>query len=165
MTLSGPKIKLQVKRKREAMPSHSVRNRALSAVGAFAAAVAVIAATAPTSAAAGGYPTCTYYKSIANGGLTIKVPSTAAPSGSTTCNLVLNPNYTGDDAAVKILQTSLKTCEGYSYLDVDGAYGRQTFLAVEAVQQKYGLGADGIYGPQTRDAMKHAGSLGHCGRT
>ncbi|MFC9429135.1 peptidoglycan-binding protein [Streptomyces sp. NPDC056987] len=161
---SGPKIKIQVKRKREAMPSRSVRNRALAAVGAFAAAVAVVTATAPTSAAAGGYPTCTSYKTIADGGLNIKVPSTAAPSGSTICNLVLNPNYTGDDTAVKTLQTSLKTCEGYSHLDVDGAYGRQTFLAVEAVQKKYGLDTDGIYGPRTRTAMKHAGSLGHCGR-
>lgn len=139
-------------------------NRALAAVGAFAAAVAVITATAPTSAAAGGYPTCTFYKTIADGGLNIKVPSTAAPSGTTTCNLVLNPNYTGDDEAVKTLQRSLKTCEGYSYLGVDGAYGRETFLAVQDLQENYGLGADGIYGPQTRNAMKHAGSLGHCGR-
>ncbi|MFD9714500.1 peptidoglycan-binding protein [Streptomyces sp. NPDC060006] len=146
------------------MTYRSVRNRALATVGAFAAAVAVLTATAPTSSAAGGYPTCTSYKTIAHGGLNIKVPSTAAPSGTTTCNLVLNPNYTGDDTAVEILQTSLKTCEGQSHLDVDGAYGRQTFLAVEAVQKKYGLGADGIYGPQTRNAMKHAGSLGHCGR-
>ncbi|MFJ3702841.1 MULTISPECIES: peptidoglycan-binding protein [Streptomyces] len=146
------------------MPSRSVRNQALAAVGAFAAAVALLTATAPTSAAAGGYPTCTFYKTISSGGLNIKVPSTAAPSGTTTCNLVLNPNAKSDDAAVKVLQTSLKTCEGYSYLDVDGAYGPQTFLAVKALQSKYGLDADGYYGPQTRNAMKHAGSLGRCGR-
>lgn len=43
-----------------------------------------------------------------------------------------------------------------SSLDVDGQYGSDTVNAVKAFQRKYGLAADGIVGPQTRNKMIEA---------
>lgn len=43
-----------------------------------------------------------------------------------------------------------------SSLDVDGQYGTNTVNAVKTFQRKYGLSADGIVGPQTRNKMIEA---------
>lgn len=115
-------------------------------------------ATAGAAVAAGGYPTCNTYKNV-NGH---KVPAYGQPTPSLTCNLVLNTSRSNE--AVKVLQTSLNSCHNFS-LAVDGYYGEKTFLAVRSIQAAY-LGeshADGYYGPQTRDVMKHWGLSG-CSR-
>ncbi|MBT3154224.1 peptidoglycan-binding protein [Streptomyces sp. CHD11] len=135
--------------------------RALAALGALAAVLACGVAVSP-SASAAVYPTCNTTKAVSvTSGHSVTVPAYGS-SKTLTCKLVLN--QTRENPAVKALQRSLKSCEGYSYLGVDGFYGPQTFLAVEALQNKYGLFPDGIYGPNTRESMKHYSPTLGCAR-
>ncbi len=146
------------------MSSHTSRSkpRALAALGALAAVLACGVAVSPSASAAGVHPTCNTTKAVSiTSGHSVTVPAYGS-SKSLTCKLVLN--QTTENPAVKALQRSLKSCEGYSYLGVDGFYGPQTFLAVEALQGKYSLFQDGIYGPNTRDSMKHYSSTLGCAR-
>lgn len=66
---------------------------------------------------------------------------------------MLRLNSTGN--AVKKLQTNLNTVMK-SGLTVDGQFGAKTQAAVIAFQKRYGLEADGIYGPQSAAMMKAA---------
>jgi N-acetylmuramoyl-L-alanine amidase len=50
---------------------------------------------------------------------------------------------------VKLLQTALNAA-GFGCGTVDGAFGAKTEAAVKKFQAKYGLAADGIYGPKTK---------------
>jgi 3D (Asp-Asp-Asp) domain-containing protein len=61
---------------------------------------------------------------------------------------------------VKPLQHQLKDFNYYKD-KIDGNYGPGTFKAVRAFQQDHGLNADGIAGPNTIDALKHAKALQH----
>lgn len=61
---------------------------------------------------------------------------------------------------VKPLQHQLKDFDYYKD-KIDGNYGPTTFKAVSAFQQDHGLNADGIAGPNTIDALKHAKALQH----
>ena len=54
---------------------------------------------------------------------------------------------------VKTLQRNLNAAIGAG-LAVDGAFGPACYAAVKKFQSKYGLGADGIYGPNTAAKMK-----------
>lgn len=56
------------------------------------------------------------------------------------------PNYTGSQIDVKVLQKALG-------VTADGLYGRNTALAVGAVQASHRLTVDYIYGPNTRKAL------------
>jgi peptidoglycan hydrolase-like protein with peptidoglycan-binding domain len=56
---------------------------------------------------------------------------------------------------VKTLQKNLNTVM-HSGLTVDGDFGSKTDAAVRAFQRKYGLGVDGVYGPQSAAMMKAA---------
>jgi peptidoglycan hydrolase-like protein with peptidoglycan-binding domain len=56
---------------------------------------------------------------------------------------------------VKLLQLAL-THLGYSPGKADGAYGPATEQAVKNFQTAHGLTADGICGPKTIAALKHA---------
>lgn len=135
------------------MSSHASRNKpcALAALGALAAVLACGVTVSPAASAAGGYPTCNTTKAVSiTSAHSVTVPAYGS-SKTLACNLVLN--RTTENPAVKALQRSLKSCEGYSYLDVDGFYGPQTFLAVDDLQKRYGISADGYYGPQTRDKL------------
>ncbi|MFC8193925.1 peptidoglycan-binding protein [Streptomyces sp. NPDC060006] len=136
--------------------------RALAALGALTAVLACGVAVSPSASAAGVHPTCNTTKAVSiTSGHSVTVPAYGSAK-TLTCKLVLNQNT--ENPAVKALQRSLKSCEGYSYLDIDGFYGPQTFLAVEALQESYGLFQDGIYGPDTRDSMKHYSSTLGCAR-
>uniref|UniRef100_A0AAU3GQY9 Peptidoglycan-binding protein n=1 Tax=Streptomyces sp. NBC_01401 TaxID=2903854 RepID=A0AAU3GQY9_9ACTN len=139
------------------------RPRALAALGALAAVLATGVAVSPSASGAAVHPTCNTTKAVSiTSGHSVTVPAYGT-SKSLTCKLVLN--QTKVNPAVKALQQSLAKCEGYSYLGTpDGYYGPQTFLAVEALQGSYGLFKDGIYGPDTRDAMKHYSSTLGCAR-
>lgn len=55
-------------------------------------------------------------------------------------------------SVVKQIQTNLKNW-GYYTADVDGVYGSRTEEAVKRFQQRNGLTADGIAGPQTLKAL------------
>ncbi|MEV0219336.1 peptidoglycan-binding domain-containing protein [Streptomyces sp. NPDC050704] len=140
------------------MRSRPTTARLAATAGALATAVLSGMALAPSAAAAGAYPTCNTYKNVSGH----KVPAYGQPTPILNCNLVLNPSKSNE--AVKVLQTSLNNCHNFN-LAVDGYYGRETFLAVESIQVTY-LGeadADGYYGPQTREVMKHWGISG-CSR-
>jgi len=61
----------------------------------------------------------------------------------------------GPNNAVGQLQTSLNKCHGKA-LRVDREFGPKTRAALIQVQQSLHITADGVYGPQTARAMRHA---------
>lgn len=129
----------------------------LVAAACVAAGIAVLAPATPAFAAT---PICTTYATVhAPSGYYLVLPTTA--SGSANCYLAQGAN----SAAVRVLQDSLNSCMGANpVLAVDGDYGPATRNAVLAVQKKYGLTRDGVYGAQTRGAMsfKNPGVDIHC---
>ncbi|MFE7069038.1 peptidoglycan-binding protein [Streptomyces sp. NPDC057620] len=136
--------------------------RALAALGALAAVLTCGVTVSPAASAAAIYPTCNKTKSVSvASGHSVTVPAYGSEN-TLTCKLVLDQDKS--NPAVKALQRSLKSCEGYVWLDIDGFYGPQTFLAVDALQGSYGLSRDGIYGPNTRDSMKHYSPTLGCAR-
>ncbi|MFG2302463.1 peptidoglycan-binding protein [Actinacidiphila glaucinigra] len=151
---------------RSMMSSRTPRNkpRALAALGALAAVLACGVSVSPSASAAGIYPTCNTTKAVSiSSGHSVTVPAYNSGSGKTlTCNLVFDRGT--QNPAVTALQRSLKHCESYGYLTIDGYYGLETMTAVELLQEDYGLGADGVYGPNTRDSMKHYSSTLGCAR-
>jgi Putative peptidoglycan binding domain len=64
----------------------------------------------------------------------------------------LKPGDTGPQ--VRVLQRALNTL-GYAVGTVDGFYGPKTEAAVKEFQQAAGLTADGVFGPQSLNAMIH----------
>ena len=51
---------------------------------------------------------------------------------------------------------------GYDVGGVDGRYGTQTQAAVKKLQQQYGIGVDGVVGPQTWsviDSLENEGPI------
>lgn len=68
-------------------------------------------------------------------------------------------HYDTQGAAVQELQHQLREL-GYRDLDgpvlADGHFGDRTRHAVEAFQYDYGLAVDGIAGPRTWQALRHA---------
>lgn len=140
----------------------SNKPRALAALSTLAAVLACGVAVSPSATAVGIYPTCNTTKAVSiTSGHSVTVPAYGS-SKNLTCKLVLDQD--SENPAVTALQRSLKKCEGYAYLGIDGYYGPQTFLAVDALQGSYGLSQDGIYGPNTRDSMKHYSSTLGCAR-
>ncbi|MGD9483822.1 peptidoglycan-binding domain-containing protein [Streptomyces sp. TRM70308] len=56
-------------------------------------------------------------------------------------------------AAVRVLQRALRACNGQN-IGVDGIYGPNTRQAVYNVQARAGIARDGVYGPQTAWNMR-----------
>jgi hypothetical protein len=81
---------------------------------------------------------------------TTTTPKPQAPPAPATA---LNPGAKGDQ--VKRLQRALKHL-GYSPGTIDGDYGPSTQAALEKFQKAQGLTADGVLGPKTLLALKHA---------
>ncbi|MGW7514455.1 peptidoglycan-binding domain-containing protein [Streptomyces sp. NPDC054796] len=110
--------------------------------GGIAAAPAVSAASTPT---------CNGVKKVTldAGATTVKQPYYTG-TGSRNCQL-MNGN---SGSAVKELQFNLIHCYGKSTGGHDGIYGDATERAVREVQAAVGADVDGIYGPETRKAMK-----------
>jgi hypothetical protein len=75
-------------------------------------------------------------------------------TGSFKCQL--KQGNTGN--GVRRLQQSLNWCYGY-HLTEDGIFGPNTRNALVGMQRRVGTSADGIYGPNTRAAMKHFGDI------
>jgi peptidoglycan hydrolase-like protein with peptidoglycan-binding domain len=82
------------------------------------------------------------------------------PARGTTISCWLAYDRSASNSAVTSLQGHIKTC----YIEagriswsgdfaVDGYYGDDTVAALKKVQNYHGVGADGEYGPTTRDAM------------
>lgn len=82
-------------------------------------------------------------------------PTTTAKSTPAVAALptqTLKPGDTG--AQVRALQRALKSL-GYSVGTVDGQYGPTTKTAVASFQHAAGLTADGVFGPNTLNALIH----------
>ncbi|MFI6875751.1 peptidoglycan-binding protein [Streptomyces sp. NPDC050400] len=75
------------------------------------------------------------------------------PSRVDTANCSLQQGNTG--AGVRALQRNLNDCYG-KRLEVDGIFGSLTTAALRDVQGRVGASVDGIYGPETRWALKWA---------
>lgn len=87
------------------------------------------------------------YTAAANGYI-IDIPMSS--SGSTHCHM--QQGYASQ--AVRVLQASIVECYGIS-IDIDGQFGSKTKAALVTVQKREKITADGVYGPNTRNAMSH----------
>lgn len=76
--------------------------------------------------------------------------------GVTQATNIISDNYTADAATTtaenRTIQTKLKRW-GYYNGNIDGIYGSQTREAVKYFQRKNGLAVDGIVGPNTARAL------------
>jgi peptidoglycan hydrolase-like protein with peptidoglycan-binding domain len=86
----------------------------------------------------------------ANVGDLVRVPTVGNGTGDDNCQLGLG----NDSVAVARLQIALNSkCNFSAGLKVDNDYGPLTEAAVRHAQSEHGIPADGIYGPQTRNAL------------
>ncbi|MEU6481020.1 peptidoglycan-binding domain-containing protein [Streptomyces sp. NPDC047017] len=123
------------------------------------AAIATISLSAITTGAApasAAIPTCTSFGGYtdAAGYITV-VPLDAAQSNFCT----LQAGNSGE--SVRALQQTLNGCyyDGVTRLAEDGDFGPATTKALKRAQQLAGVTADGVYGPNTRDALRWSWSL------
>ena len=123
-------------------------------MAATVALAGALAAAFPGSASA-STAQCTIYGRWYAGYIPLYMPTTS--SGSPSCFLAAGDN----SGAVRSLQEALNSCNGKS-LATDGIYGSATKSAVIAIQKKYGLTQDGVYGPQTMSWMGFPDHAGHC---
>jgi murein L,D-transpeptidase YcbB/YkuD len=130
-----------------------------------------VAVAAPASAS---QPWCEYagQNSVYQGNVlsTFEQPMTIQVGATRAYDCFLRTTYGGD--GVRSLQQTLNDCYStatglpgsvhlFSPLVVDGSFGANTKAAVIKVQQHEGIGADGIYGTQTRQHLLwHATSSG-----
>jgi Putative peptidoglycan binding domain len=91
---------------------------------------------------------------VGNAGLPIRLPTVGNATGNDNCQLGVG----NVSVAVQRLQIALDQCNlrliPWPQIAEDGSYGtQQTEPAVMATQRFFGVTPDGIYGPQTRNAM------------
>lgn len=136
-------------------PSFARRFAALAA--ALVVALSTVALSAAPAAAA--TPKCQTFNGYAYVVGNVHYLALLPVASSTSCYL----NYgTWNNEGVEVLQTTLNKCYGESLVR-DGDYGYGTRAAVQRTQSKVGVGVDGVYGPNTRSAMRWwVPSLGSC---
>ena len=136
--------------------------------------VGAVAVAAPASAAAGYCNT--FASSDGTGGWVYRIPVQSVSGGyHELCYLGKSTAYNN---GAEQLQRSLKLCylahipAAWRDAFVDGYYGDRTISVLASVQGAEGTGADGLYGPNTRRAIKWpaftqaAGSFtGNCYKT
>lgn len=129
--------------------------RTLAGFAAIATiALGALATGAPTASAAA--PVCSSFAGYTDAaGYTTGVPLDAAQSNY--CSLRAGDSGGG----VRELQKTLNGCyyDGVTYLDEDGQFGPATAKALKRAQGLAGVTPDGIYGPNTRDALRWYWSL------
>ncbi len=87
--------------------------------------------------------------------VTVSTPTTTAKSSPSVPALPTSPLNPGDTGAqVRALQRALKSL-GYPVGTIDGQYGPATKTAVAAFQHASNLTADGVFGPNTLNALIH----------
>ncbi|SFC68061.1 peptidoglycan-binding domain-containing protein [Streptomyces aidingensis] len=124
-----------------------LRNIAASVCTAVLAAAGV-AVTASTAEAA-SYPTCNAAKKKYISDTRYVVQPFYERTGSRNCVM----GYGAQSAGVVRLQFALNDCYSAISIEEDGIYGRNTRDAVRYAQERGGAGVDGVYGPETRKAM------------
>ena len=78
-------------------------------------------------------------------------------------NVLCRLDQGANSIAVKALQAGLNgRCAVSAGLVVDGAFGPATRSALIRAQQKFGVAADGIYGPNTARAFQWTSGKGNC---
>ncbi|MFD5510942.1 peptidoglycan-binding protein [Streptomyces sp. NPDC059761] len=124
--------------------------RTLASLGAAAVLAAGLLTTGATTASA-AMPTCTGANTYGDAvGYTVRIP-TDHEDGSNFC--VMRRGASGN--GVMALQWTMHWCYGQINLAKDGEFGPATEAALKKVQASEGLVADGVYGPNTRDRIKH----------
>ncbi|MFE9552554.1 peptidoglycan-binding protein [Streptomyces sp. NPDC006692] len=109
---------------------------------------AVATGATPASAA---MPVCTSFAGYTDAaGFVTVVPLDASQSNF----CALRAGDSGE--SVRALQQTLNGCyyDGVTRLDEDGQFGPATTRALKRAQQLAGVTADGVYGPNTRDAIR-----------
>jgi peptidoglycan hydrolase-like protein with peptidoglycan-binding domain len=102
----------------------------------------------PVSASANSFPPCTGTTIFTNGVDSAQIPTTTNGSGNRNCTL--GPGNAS--SVVRVLQNALNVCYG-ERLTLDGIYGPNTTEAVQDAQSAENVPADGIYGPQTSGVL------------
>ena len=82
-------------------------------------------------------------------GYPVTVPTVGEETHQANCDL----GEGNDNMGVFYLQQDLNDCYKYS-LALDGDFGPATLAALEHVQSIIGVTVDGVYGPNTRNAMQ-----------
>jgi hypothetical protein len=82
----------------------------------------------------------------------IRIP--ASGGGSASCLIGNGLVGCRNCSAIRQLQQSLNDCHGKNLAE-DGIWGPQTRGALRDVQEDRNITPDGVYGPQTRNAMLH----------
>jgi peptidoglycan hydrolase-like protein with peptidoglycan-binding domain len=126
----------------------------------------VVAATAAglvgvsAAPAAAALPTCYRLAPLDTGHIgPVNVPSAGSTPESTSCILKRGNR----NAAVVRLQQTLNACYDNPHkLEVDGVFGGLTEAALRRTQAAHGIGADGVYGPITRDTISWSAGGGSC---
>jgi murein L,D-transpeptidase YcbB/YkuD len=118
----------------------------------MAAAVIASAITLASPRLAFAASSCTDASDFKN---TIGYPADVPSIGNWTYQADCTLGYGNINSGVESLQQDINTCYGYN-LALDGDFGPATQAAVKHVQTVSGVTVDGVYGPQTRNAMKWA---------
>jgi hypothetical protein len=116
---------------------------------------AVVAVLLAGLAAGGVFSGSSKPRTLTQNPLTVTTPTTSAKSSPSVAALpttTLKPGDTG--AQVRALQRALKSL-GYPVGTIDGQYGPATKTAVAAFQHSANLTADGVFGPNTLNALIH----------
>jgi hypothetical protein len=125
---------------------HAVRARLVGTILALATMVGLGIVANPVPAMATS--TCTSWSDYYDGFGINNVPSVGYDSYNTNC-LLYRGNY---NDGVGALQGALDYCYGKG-LAVDNDFGPLTQAALKQVQYQLHISVDGVYGPQTREAM------------
>ncbi|MEU3458139.1 peptidoglycan-binding domain-containing protein [Micromonospora sp. NPDC006766] len=140
-----------------------LRRRAVRLAAAVIAAVPflTVVAAVPANAASSS---CTSTSKFWVGDYPFTMPSVGTNTGNVNC-VLSKGNQSG---AVSNLQKHLNSCYWSgstagmhrsvfsTALVVDGVYGSATAAALTAVQRYHSIGADGVYGPETRRTILFA---------
>jgi peptidoglycan hydrolase-like protein with peptidoglycan-binding domain len=124
-----------------------MRKKTAAAIAATVVVASGITLATPGLAQAAS--SCTSYAEYYTASGPTNIPTIGLYQNAPNCQLA-NGN---DSSGVDVLQYTLDNCYG-SGLTQDGEFGALTEAAVKHVQSILGISVDGIYGPQTRNAMK-----------
>jgi murein L,D-transpeptidase YcbB/YkuD len=126
------------------------RTRRVRVVAAAVAVAGGLLATLPAAPAAAATPNCNIAMVHTNSaGRQLFI---AGWDGTFTPDCLMRLGNVGND--VQTLQLTLNHCYGEN-LEADRIFGQLTRNALIRAQREVGVAADGVYGPQTRRAMRH----------
>ncbi len=136
--------------------SMPIRSRILAPVVAAVLMAPLMALASSPPASAAGYPWCNDTIVQYHGHWRMTIPYRRSALGSTlNCRLDARSGSTSskDWPGVRRLQRTLNQCYGAS-LVVDGRFGPLTEFELVSIQAWEDIEPDGIYGPQTRKALR-----------